>query len=152
MKLPQIIANCEKIVRVLFYPKHFTKEENIIWQAFRTRANEDEVSVVRLDYCDETFCKKHGQSIQNPDNKAKYYGLGVLSAEQIRSVEADVIYTPEHHLYHADITVGYIPIKGDTPPPEIKYKMEQMAEMANFFKDSSPESETWIDGAISYNS
>ncbi|MEX0813714.1 MAG: hypothetical protein WD048_15960 [Chitinophagales bacterium] len=148
-EIPNHIADIEKIVRVLLFPTQFRKSDEILkWQAFRTKAGEDEVSVIRLDYCDENFCKKHGKSIQDPNRKASYYGLGVLFASEIRDLEADVIYTPKHHDFHADIKVGYVPTKGEAIPPEIKYKMEEMASKARIYKDSSPDTDLWIDPPI----
>lgn len=147
VSIPNHIDSSERIVRVLFYPKHF-KKELIYHYAFRSPSNLDEVSVIRINFCDENFCKTQGLSMQ--EDKNPYYGLAVLSAQQIRSVDADVNYTPEHHKFHADIVVGHVFKTGDPAPPEIKYKIEELATMANVYKDSCPEKETWLDGNVNY--
>jgi hypothetical protein len=146
IKIPTYIEDGERIVRVLFYPKHFNKKEVIISYAFRSPPEMDEVSVIRIDFTNEDFCKNHGKT--NQAEKNPYYGLGVISAKQIRSVAADVIYTPKHHDYHGDIKVGYIFKAGVTPPPEIKYIIEELAILVNVFKDSCPEINEWIDGKV----
>ncbi len=146
--IPDEIADDERIVRVLFFPAHFTKSETFKWIAYRTPAGIDEVSVIRLDYCNETFCKKEGKRIERPNFKANYYGLGVHDAKEIRSVEANVIYSPEPHPYHADIVIGFIPTKGEALPPDVKFKVEELARIARVYKDTNVQKEEWTDGRI----
>ena len=64
-------------------------------------------------------------------------------------MDAEVVYSPGPHDFHADIKVGFIPEKGKTPPAHIKYKMEQLAEKARIYKDPSPEQEEWTGGVVS---
>ncbi len=147
LPISPLIDDDERIVRVLFYPKHFKKEQ-ICSYAFRSPSAIDEVSVIRIDFCNENFCKSKGLSMQEEINH--YYGLGVLSAKQIRSIDANVVYTPVHHEYHADIVVGHVFEKGVPAPPAIKFKIDELARMANVYKDSSPSSSDWLDGNVTY--
>ena len=143
--IPIYIENSERIVRILYFPKHVYKnEKSVKWGAFRSPAGKDEVSVIRLDYCSPEFCKNQGKEHQNPEQKRSYFGLAVLIAKEIREVEAEVIYTPEgNHIYHADIKVGFIYELGKEPPAKIKYKVETMAQTARIYKDPNPDSNIW---------
>lgn len=132
-------------------PRHL-KNELIKWNCFRSKAGQDEVSVIRIRYCNEQFCKDWGKHIEEFDNSNHYYGLAVLLAQKIRELECDVKFTPSKrtHDYHADIIFGYVMEKGVSPPPQIKLKMEELAKIARVYKDSQPKKKEWVDGRIEF--
>lgn len=144
VRLPKDICGSEKIVRVLFFPEHVTKDlKSIRAIAYRTSSKKDGVSVIRQDYCTPSFCKQHGKRIQSPVNKKAYFGLGLLTAEKIRKAGANVEYTPEEHVFHADIKIGYTPVKGVELPSRYKLIVEAMADAAKMYIDPSPDSNEW---------
>lgn len=147
--IPNTIDNSERIVRVLLSPRHI-KKDIIIWNCFRTRANQDEVSVIRIEFCNEQFCKDWGKKIETEDQGNEYYGLAVLLAKEIREIGSSVVFTPseESHPYHADIQFGYVLKPSETPPPHIKYMMEELATTSRKYKDSQPDNPLWVDGKV----
>lgn len=155
LEIPQKVYNEELIVRILLHPKanHLSSNGKCIkWNAYRTPADIDEVSVIRLNFCNANFCKRWGKQIENIKEGRKYFGMGVLITSEIRELEADVVYTPitkgnqfhEKNLFHADIKVGYIPEKGVSLPPEIKYKIEKLAQKARLYEDPEPNITEWV--------
>lgn len=127
-------------------PRHL-KDELIKWNCFRSKPNQDEVSVIRIEYCNEQFCKDWGKHIEQFDKKNHYYGLAALITKEIRDLECDLEFTPSEstHAYHADIVFGYVLKVGDSPPPEIKFKMEELARIARVYKDSRPAEKEWFE-------
>lgn len=148
-KIPPKIDDSERIVRVLMNPRHF-KGELIKWNCFRSKPNQDEVSVIRVEYCDEQFCKNWGRHIEKFDKTSNYFGLAALLTDEIRKLDCDVKFTPseETHDFHADIVLGHILEPGKPPPPEIKLKMEELANIARKYKDSQPQEDEWVDGRV----
>ena len=139
-RIPSIIDNAERILRLLFHPKYVTKDEKIRPNAFRPSAK-DEVSVNRLDYSSPFKCKAQGLYMQR--KKYVFFGFGVLKASEIRNVNADVIYHPTENKAHANIKVGYIPEKGQEFPAEFQYKYKQLSKIARLYKDPHPDKKTW---------
>lgn len=148
-EIPPKIDDSERIVRVLMNPRHL-KDELIIWNCFRSKAEQDEVSVIRIEYCNEQFCKDWGKHIEKFDKKNNYYGLAALFKKEIKELDCNVVFTPseETHAFHADITFGYVMEKGVSPPPEIKLKMEELAKIARKYKDSQPQKKEWVNGRV----
>lgn len=143
--LPNYIDDAEKIVRVLFYPIYVAKNKKKIKPiAYRSPWEKDEVSVSRLDYCSPTFCKQLGKRMESPENNKTFFGFGLLTAQKIRNLSADVVYTrmPDND-YHADIKFGYIPKKGVQFPAEYQYQYQEMANIAKLHEDPYPSSNTW---------
>lgn len=145
VNLPIYVDNPEKIVKVIFSPLNVKSDrKSIKSNAYRGPAGKDEVSVMRQDYCSPTFCKQHGKKIQAPKEKKAYFGFGLLTAEKIRNVGANVEYTPEEHNdFHADIKIGYIPEKGQELPAEYKYKVDEMTNASKIYPDPNPDSNEW---------
>lgn len=142
--LPDFVGNPERIIRVIFYPDNVLKNESgIRANAFRTPGGIDEVSVIRLDYTDANFCKKHGKEIEDPGRK-DYFGFGLLLASEIREFGANVIYSrKEGNPFHSDIKIGFIPEKGVQLPPEFLMKVDKMAKRARLHKDFKPLEISW---------
>ncbi len=152
VNLPTDVDNPEKIVKAIFSPLNVKSDkESIKSNTYRSPAGKDEVSVMRLDYCSPSFCKKHGKRIQKPKEKKTYFGFSLLTAEKIRNVGANVDYTPkEHNDFHADIKIGYIPERGQELPAEYKYKVDEMTKAAKVYRDPSPDSNEWEGDDVIY--
>ena len=92
--IPNTFDSEERILRVLYLPKHLSKDEKSIKPgAFRPPAGKDEVSVVRLEYSSADFCKEHGKKHADPPERI-YFGFAIIKVNEIRSVIADIIFTP----------------------------------------------------------
>jgi hypothetical protein len=111
--IPTTIAVEETTVRIILCPSMLTKgEKSIRTNAYKTPSGKDEVSIIRLDYSSEDFCKKHGKNIQKIENNRRYFGFGVLKCEEILSANAEVVGSPKTKIpAHGDIKIGYIPKK-----------------------------------------
>jgi hypothetical protein len=85
---------------------------------------------------------------QNLPSKT-FFGLAILNANEIREVDANIIYSPildkqKNNPFHADIKIGYVPMyKGEPFPSEYQYKISQLAKKARLYIDDNPESNTW---------
>lgn len=147
MDILKFVSDEEKLVRVILSPMNINPNtQNIKANIFKSPPNKDEVSVLRLFYTDADFCKTHGKRIQNPNENRNYYGLAVINTKEVRSVEADVVSSPDptNNLeMHADIKVGYVSIPHKRLPPEISYKIDKMKKIARYFSDPDPESNKW---------
>lgn len=147
--LPEKVDDVEKISRSIFSPINVNKSNQLKTNAFRSRKDEDEVSVNRLDYTTPNFCKAFSKKIEQPDNNRNYFGLAILSTEEIRNIDADVISSPVKepkeliNPFHADLTVGYIVKKGEEIPAEISYKVKKITQTARFYKDPNPTDLNW---------
>ncbi|MCE7042012.1 hypothetical protein [Dyadobacter sp. CY312] len=147
-QIPHTIADHETIVRIIFSPINvkFLKDgsRQILPNAFRSPADIDEVSVIRLAYSTADFCKNLGKSNEKPSEKRRYFGLASITAEQVRSIQADIVSTPKRqNPAHADIKIGFIPKKGEPLPTEYRIKIDELAKRATFYQDPNPESKVW---------
>lgn len=138
-EIPEFVEDIEIVVRVIFYPQNVTKgQKTLKANAFRSPSGMDEVSVIRLDYSSEDFCKQHGKNIQNTEHQRAYFGLAKISCSDIRNAKADVISSPlENNLAHADIKIGYVCQKGEQLPSEYSLKLDEMAKKAILYEDLS---------------
>jgi hypothetical protein len=145
--LPKKIDDSEKIVRAIFSPiniKISNNKQSIKPNAYRSPSGKDEVSVLRQDYCSPTFCKQYAKKSHDPENRRTYFGFGLLTAAKIRRFDANVVYTPKiDNDYHADITIGYIPQKGEELPAEYQLIIYKMANASKFYIDPNPSSNKW---------
>lgn len=161
----------EIIVRGLVAPllwsqnkKRFKKE------AFMPPPNSNDVSVLRLSYTDDNFCKRHASSLQIPNNV--YVGLAVVLPKYIRNVNKSipnnevevnvvstpideenkvvpldvVVYTNDKGLpMHADILYSEANKKEEIGNPREKIGQISMAisKSAKGENDPDPDSDTW---------
>src|SRR6266540_3272255 len=95
---PVEIAPTEKIVRAAIYPTHFDKKKGTLtWRLFRPKPD-DQLSVIRA-ILGADFCKAKGREIAKiAGGDRTYRGLAVLTADQIRSVGAEV--TDSREIYY----------------------------------------------------
>lgn len=148
MNISKQITDNERIVRSVFSPINVNKKGKLRNNAFQSPAEKDEVSVNRLDFTTPTFCKKLSKQIEQPQHKRTYFGLAVLTAKEIRDVEAEVIASPIKtetidNPFHADIKIGYIKKRGETLPTEFRLKMQEMVKKARFYVDDDVKSDEW---------
>jgi hypothetical protein len=154
--IPDTIPDSELIVRYIFSPVNFNKKNKLRSNAFTSPKNKDEVSVMRFDYCTETYCKQRAKLSNNPPDR-NYHGLGVLTADIVRFCECDVISSPIRNNpvipdtpEHADIIIGHVRT-GDELPAEFSYKVGRLAQKAKLHIDPNPGSLTWDGPPISYS-
>ncbi|UBZ15335.1 hypothetical protein LDL77_06380 [Flagellimonas marinaquae] len=147
--IPKEISNDERIVRSIFSPIYLNKSNKLRASAFKSPAELDEVSVNRLEFTDADFCKRISKQIENPEFKKNYFGLAVLLAREIRSVDSDVVYSPisepedKINPYHSDIKIGVVRKKGEQLPAEYQLKVNKLTSLARLYEDSSPTDESW---------
>ena len=132
--IPEFVENPEKLIRIIYSPANLTKSrKGLKSNAFRTPPNKDEVSVLRLNYCDLSDCIAHGRKHQNISQKREYYGLACITAEQVRESLADVVSSPLPNVqHHADIKIGIIPKQGIKLPLKYLEKCKAMSKAAQF--------------------
>lgn len=144
--IPNEVSDEENVVRAIFEPNDIAKKTNTLkYIAFRSPPERDEVSVTRLQYSTPTFCKSHAKSINRQG--ANYFGLAVINVLEIRNTEinGDVVSTPmESNPAHADIKIGFIPLKGEQLPSEIRYRLDKLADKARLYPDKNKEISEWI--------
>ena len=146
MCVPEIVSPSEKIIRGIFTPLYYDEKKNKIKSiAFRAPHGKDEVSVLRLNYTNATFCKKHcKEKLQNPNNQKNYYGLAVFYASKVFGIGADFKYTPLDGLpMHVDIAYGYISVQGEPFPVELRIMIDKLIDSVSFYKDENLNSELW---------
>jgi hypothetical protein len=151
MNIPEIVSSTEKIVRGIFSPMYFDeKKSKIKATAFRSPPGKDEVSVLRLNYTDASFCKKHCvEKLQNIPAQKKFYGLAVFYASKVYDINANFKYTPLEGLpMHVDITFGYVALKGEPLPLELRIIIDALIENVKFHKDLYLSSDTWDCGEL----
>lgn len=142
--IPDQIADSEQIVRFIFSPINVNlKTGKIKSNAFKSPRGVDEISVTRLDYCDEDYCKANAVAIQNPEKRRNYFGLGLLIAHQIRRAKANINASPiMHHPAYGDISVGFVQT-GDEYPAEYQFIVDELASKCRLFTDPDVESDVW---------
>lgn len=131
MAVPIDVNDRERVVRGVYHKMNFDKNNQLKSNALRSPANKDEISVVRLEYCNINFCRNHFKKIERSDGDyRKYYGFFHLFVHEIRSVQSDVISTQEAFKEHADIIHNYIEIQNQELPLKIRIKIDQLLILA----------------------
>jgi hypothetical protein len=143
-ELPFHIVDSEKIVRSIFSPINITNDNRLKSNAFRPQAGSSDISVNRLSYCSVHFCKSLSKKSQSPTNDRNYFGLALLYKVEIDQCNCEIFYTPkEDNKYHADINIGYKPVRGKPLPSNVGYKIKQLTEKSRLFIDPFPDSDFW---------
>ena len=144
--IPNNIDDNERLLRNVFSPININVKKNILkTNAFRPPSNSDEISVNRLNHTTIDFCRKLGVKDQNPDNKRAFFGFAEISAENVKICGADIVYSPikDKNIFHADIKIGHIMVKGEQPPSEIASIIRELTKKSNLHIDPNPNSEKW---------
>jgi hypothetical protein len=151
MAIPESFENSERIVRVLYFPKYVKNDKKTIKSgAFRPPADFDEISVIRLNYSSADFCKSHGKKNEKPDDERIYFGLCVIKVEEIKFCGADIKFTPDlpDNPAHSDITIGFVPIRGQQLPSKYQLKVDELARKARLHEDPNPTALAWVGGEL----
>lgn len=148
--IPVIISDEELIVRAILSPFHTSNNKKaLVKGAFKPRPGSSDVSVVRHSYLDATFCKKNAKRIaeESRDPNAKYQGLAVIKASQIRNIGSKVKDSRQEYCGHADLCHGIILVKGEpvlsAEQLELDNKLKALKNIAKYYPDPRPENDEW---------
>ncbi len=147
---PHEIAGDEPIVRGICSPYHLDKKGQVTPRAYRSPPGKDEISVMRAAWIGANCCKRRAAGLGDPDEGKIYCGLAVLSATQIRTHGGRVVDTREVFDGHADIRFGWIPVRGEPPPPALLLALKALSALAAYYPDPDPEAATWTGPELHY--
>ena len=93
-----------------------------------------ELSCIRFELEDLSFCRLFGIQNQNPDYKRNYYGLGCTTPELVYQIpNYEFCFTPNLNLnpknyFHTDLHDNYpYQVKiGETPPAEVRFREDEL--------------------------
>lgn len=151
---PSEVADGETIVRVILHPFHFDSKGRLKPQAFESPRTKDEVSVIRLDFSDATFCKRWGKHRVAVEGAKEYKGLAAFRAASVRAISSQIIATPKHDCpAHADIRYGYVRPQQDEPgtPREIealRSRLKELIRNVKYYPDQDVTAEQWTGDAV----
>ena len=153
VEIPTSFDADEKIIRAIYSPVNIHKTKGtLLSNAFRTPSDIDEVSVNRLDYTTPNFCKK--MAVENQNHDRNYFGFAILLKNQIDICSCTIMYSPiltpkeKANVFHADIKIGFIPKRGEQLPSEILKKINDLTNLARFYKDPNPSLTDWQGGVL----
>lgn len=147
MKLPEVIDDCECLVRIIKVPYHWdVKKHRLKMAAFKPKVGSSSISVIR-QLIGDGCCK--AKAMQMPE----YYGLGVLRAGNVRKIECEVEDRPEDYRGHAEINFGFPRPAQDTPDSvEVLERLNELCRdlvnYATMFVDSSSSDPNWNGDAL----
>lgn len=151
VSIPKQVAHNENIIRGIYSPINVNSKGKLQPNAFKSPYGVDEVSVLRLDFTTESFCKNHCKSIENTEGSIPkiYHGLAIIKALSIVQAKAEIRHTPLEGIpMHADIIVGHICQRGESLPAEINYKLKEMVKAARYVPDPNPKDLDWQGGDL----
>lgn len=125
MTVPFEVRDEERIIRAIYSSMNFKKNE-VKNNVLRSPKNKDEISVIRLEYCDIEFCRQRFKKAEAPEKNRSYWGFFMLFVHEVRSVGSDVISTQDSFKEHADIKHGYTEIEGQELPLEFRIKIDKL--------------------------
>jgi hypothetical protein len=146
--IPIEIAGEENIVRAIKSPYHIDKRRNKLkHQAFRSKPETDEVSVVRHHYMGSDFCKAKAKEIVAHDPTATYEGLAVLRADAIRATGSTIHDSRNVYCGHAHISHGIILLPDDPLHAELNLALTErcqaLCDAALYHADPDPSAPSW---------
>lgn len=171
ISIEQTISDDEVLVRGLVHPL-FAKANKMDRNALLPPAEKCDVSVLRLNYTNLNFCKKHTKALKI--GICNYWGLGAFKnihlsmVNSLKDIElrADVVYSPidEKNNYindisqittcnlglpmHADLRYSEpVPQKG-TPATKHRKYAQELLKLSTFLEDKEPLSEAWNMGNL----
>jgi hypothetical protein len=134
---------------LVFSPINVNKKQELKPNVFKPPAGSEDISVNRLDYTTPSFCKKHGKMNESPASNRNYFGIALLHAKEITECGCDIKHTPlKKNLSHADIKIGYKPMKGEQLPSEVQQKVKRLTKFARLFIDPDPKTPKWTGSLI----
>jgi len=159
--IPLSIASQELLVRGIFHPLFYSRSGgNLKPQAFLPPPGKRDVSVLRLQYTDSNFCKKHMSSLRM-GTEQHYAGLAVVESSAIdnanttvdKNASSDewnvgVVASPLTGLdMHADILYNK-PVEKGKIAVALQQIVRRIILKANVFLDPDGEAEEWTGGAL----
>ncbi|MBF6654764.1 hypothetical protein C3B48_03670 [Flavobacterium columnare] len=165
-RIVEDFRDSDKIARTIFSPFNFKKNKQNLFtkatlnkSAFETPPELDEVSVNRLDYTTSDNLKYLSKLIDIPsDDNRNYCGIAIIDVSEIRTVNADIVYTPTYinninianfpNPFHSDIKIGYVKERGVPLPQEFSYKANKMTEICRYYPDPNPSGDNWNGGVL----
>lgn len=145
LPIPDEFDEIEIIVRSIFSKmvlKDPKKGIGVRANAFNPYPKEKgEISVNRLSFTTESFCKMWSKDINVDD---EYVGLASLYCKCVYEKGASLQYTPlPNNLYHSDIMLGYNTDKGQPIPSIYNQIKTNISKIAKLHLDSSPDEIEW---------
>lgn len=133
-KIPDIISDDEKLLRIIFHPIYVTKDEKSVnSKAFRSSHSTDEVSVTRIFYSTSDICKKQALKMRRANDT--YYGFAIIDTSEVRELGAYIFYSPtKNNKAHADIKIGYVCKKGEPLPQRYSFNVETDGKKSTFIQ------------------
>lgn len=159
--IPNKYDDNEVIVRILYSPYHIDEEKGEIKSsAFHPPINKDDpsksnldISILRLNYTNLNFCKKHGKRFSNPAKT--YQGFGIFTVSDLNACrkpdesEPKLVVTKLFQLkkriflpMHGDIIMGHIE-NGKPPNNKLKRRAKRIKKIVRLLKDPAPDSRKW---------
>jgi hypothetical protein len=161
-----IVDHKERIIRGTYEPIFYNRLRNKYNKrsAFRLRANENGVSVIRLEYINIHGCKKYLKFFEN--DKLKFHGVGILKIDNliecaVGSCKIEVLYKPridepklpEHAeiFFYLDGT-HFIAQENKELPPDINSTIDKILKIVTFYEDEDKSHDDWTGEKISPDS
>jgi hypothetical protein len=126
-RIPQIINDNERLLRNIYKPIHFHKKrtETLISYAFKPRSSQIDLSVLRLEYAELSFC------VQNANNFAsatrEFAGFAIIKNKEVYDIGLTTEFTPLENIpMHADILF---------PKEEIELGEPQLSRISELAQD-----------------
>ena len=146
--LPTDIADDENIVRAILSPAHVKPgSTKVRHQALRSRAGEDEVSVIRKSHMGTDFCKEKGKEIESGWPKNFFVGLLSATAKKIYECGSTVHDSRAEYCGHAHISHGFTIMPNEPPPADINLALTNrcslLLERMTYYPDPDPASPGW---------
>lgn len=165
-QIPLVISENEILVRGIVSPFFVSSKRRLKREAFLPRNSTSGVSLLRLYYTTEDFCKNHSANLVFPNNE--YRGLGTINIKMVRKLNknSDLSETAYVKATPLDISLSYeknkpvfkkdrgLPMHADlfyegqefqTGTVQTKYRQysNELAKLASYFEDPSPKSPGW---------
>ncbi len=142
---PVAIADGETIVRGIL-DIHLNDKGKLKSNAFRPKAQTDDVSVMRHTCMGSDACKTRARELSH--HGINYRGLAVLLAQEIRAVDSQVTDSREgNYCGHAHISHGIIvPLHEPLESPlnlVLVEKLRKLRTIARYYSDPEPVNPVW---------
>lgn len=166
--IPRVVGDLELLIRGIVHPMFYSNSKNNLKrEAFLPPLLSTDVSLLRLQFTDATFCKKHSKTLRLPNNS--YCGLAAVVAAQVEKinidkacepVEAAIIGSPMdkqreyyHRLrlaytwdaglpMHADLRYNVMQEKG-VPNTRLRKFAEEILKVSVYYSDPNPSELNW---------
>jgi len=173
--IPRSMAPAEVLVRGILHPFFYSKSaDRVKPEAFLPPPGQADVSVLRLAYTQEDFCKAHCRHLRIGDSV--YVGMAALRVEAVEAAarqpaadpvkviaspldeankpladDASLTTTDPGLPMHADLLYSMPTVRGIPVSPALKVAARYLANPARsiYYADPQPETEGWQGGPLS---